>query len=183
MLDDTDWQVREAVALTLEELGEQTSPGPLVARLRDENTIRREPAQMPGKQLHPDILHSLPFTPQRAMQIKVMSERYQLQESIGRGGMATIYRGRDLQMDRVVAIKVLREVYNINPKFVLRFQLEAKAASLLQHPNIVQVYDYGQTEGKYYIVMGLDRSEEHTSELQSHSDLVCRLLLEKKKTR
>ncbi len=155
MLDDTDWQVHEAVALTLEELGEQTSPGPSVARLRDENTIGREVAQMPGKQLHPDILPSLPFTPQRAMQIKVMGERYQLQESIGRGGMATIYRGRDLQMDRVVAIKVLREVYNINPKFVQRFQLEAKAASALTHPNIVQVYDYGQTEGKYYIVMEL----------------------------
>jgi serine/threonine-protein kinase len=155
MLDDTDWQVHAAVALTLEELGEQTSQGPLVTRLRDENTIGREVAQMPGKQLHPDILPSLPFTPQRAMQIKVMGERYQLQESIGRGGMATIYRGRDLQMDRVVAIKVLREVYNINPKFVQRFQLEAKAASALTHPNIVQVYDYGQTEGKYYIVMEL----------------------------
>src|SRR5713101_6203145 len=155
MLDDTDWQVHEAVALTLEELGEQTSPGPSVARLRDENTIGREAAQMPGKQSHPDVLPSLPFTPQRAMQIKVMGERYQLQESIGRGGMATIYRGRDLHMDRVVAIKVLREVYNINPKFVLRFQLEAKAASALQHPNIVQVYDWGQTEGKYYIVMEL----------------------------
>ena len=155
MLDDTDWQVHEAVALTLEELGEQTSQGPLVTRLRDENTIGREAAQMPGKQSHPDILPSLPFTPQRAMQIEVMGERYQLQDPIGRGGMATIYRGRDLQMDRVVAIKVLREVYNINPKFVQRFQLEAKAASALQHPNIVQVYDWGQTEGKYYIVMEL----------------------------
>jgi serine/threonine-protein kinase len=155
MLDDTDWQVHEAVALTLEELGEQTSQGPSVARLRDENTIGREATQMPGKQSHPDIPPSLPFTPQRAMQIEVMGERYQLQDPIGRGGMATIYRGRDLQMDRVVAIKVLREVYNINPKFVQRFQLEAKAASALQHPNIVQVYDWGQTEGKYYIVMEL----------------------------
>ncbi len=81
MRDDTDWQVHEAVALTLEELGEQTSQGPLVARSRDENAIEREAAQMPGKQSHPDILPSLPFTPQRAMQIKVMGERYQLQES------------------------------------------------------------------------------------------------------
>jgi len=155
MRDDTDWQVRAAVALTLEELGEQTSPGPLVTRLHDENTIGREAAQMPGKQLHPDILPSLPFTPQRAMQIKVMGERYQLQESIGRGGMSTIYRGRDLRMDRVVAIKVLREVYSTDAKFVARFQQEAKAASALQHPNIVQVYDYGQTDGNYYIVMEL----------------------------
>jgi serine/threonine-protein kinase len=69
--------------------------------------------------------------------------------------MATIYRGWDLKMERVVAIKVLRELYNTDAKFVARFQLEAKAASALQHPNIVQVYDYGQTDGKYYIVMEL----------------------------
>jgi serine/threonine-protein kinase len=58
-------------------------------------------------------------------------------------------------MDRVVAVKVLREVYSTDPKFVRRFQVEAKAASALQHPNIVQVYDYGQTDGNYYIVMEL----------------------------
>src|SRR5436305_9513571 len=56
-------------------------------------------------------------------------------------------------MERTVAIKVLREVYSSDPKFVTRFQQEPKAASSLQHPNIVQVYDYGQTEGNYFIVM------------------------------
>src|SRR5713226_2697881 len=89
------------------------------------------------------------------MQIEVLGERYQLQDPIGRGGMATIYRARDIRMDRVVAVKVLREVYSTDPKFVRRFQVEAKAASALQHPNIVQVYDYGQTDGNYYIVMEL----------------------------
>src|SRR5207245_371798 len=89
------------------------------------------------------------------MQIEVMGERYQLQNPIGRGGMATIYRGRDLRMDRVVAIKVLREVYDTHPKFVTRFQREAEAASALKHRNIVQVYDYGQTHGNYFIVMEL----------------------------
>src|SRR5437588_1110091 len=89
------------------------------------------------------------------MQIEVLGERYQLQDHIGRGGMATIYRGRDLRMDRVVAIKVLRDVYSTDPKFVTRFQREAKTASSLQHPNIVQVYDYGQTDGNYFIVMEL----------------------------
>ena len=73
--------------------------------------------------------------------------------------MATIYRGRDMRMDRVVAIKVLREVYSTDPKFVTRFQREAKAASALQHPNIVQVYDYGQSDGNYFIVMELDRRD------------------------
>ena len=89
------------------------------------------------------------------MQIEILGDRYQLQDPIGRGGMATIYRGRDMRMDRVVAIKVLREVYSTDPKFVTRFQREAKAASSLQHPNIVQVFDYGQTDGNYYIVMEL----------------------------
>src|SRR5712691_9901942 len=91
----------------------------------------------------------------RAMQIEVLGDRYQLQDPIGRGGMATIYRARDRRMDRVVAVKVLREVYSTDPKFVTRFQREAKAASALQHPNIVQVYNYGQTDGNYYIVMEL----------------------------
>ena len=67
--------------------------------------------------------------------------------------MATIHRGRDLRMERIVAIKILREVYSTDPKFVIRFQREAKAASSLQHPNIVQVYDYGQSDGNYFIVM------------------------------
>ena len=89
------------------------------------------------------------------MQIEVLGERYQLQNPIGRGGMATIYRGLDRRMDRVVAVKVLREAYSTDPKFVTRFQREARAASALQHPNIVQVYDYGQTDGNYFIVMEL----------------------------
>ena len=89
------------------------------------------------------------------MQIEVLGERYQLQDTIGRGGMAVIYRGRDLRMDRSVAIKILREAYSTDPKFVTRFQLEAKAASSLTHPNIVQVYDYGYTDGNYFIVMEL----------------------------
>jgi serine/threonine-protein kinase len=87
------------------------------------------------------------------MQLDVLGERYQIQDPIGRGGMATIYRGRDMRTDRIVAIKILREVYSTDPKFVTRFQREAKAASSLQHPNIVQVYDYGQSEGNYFIVM------------------------------
>src|SRR5258706_638394 len=89
------------------------------------------------------------------MQIEMLGERYQLQDPIGRGGMATIYRGLDLHMDHIVAIKVLRDVYSSDPKFVKRFELEARAASALQHPNIVQVYDYGLTDGNYFIVMEL----------------------------
>jgi serine/threonine protein kinase len=89
------------------------------------------------------------------MQFELLDDRYQLQEPIGRGGMATIYCGWDIRMDRIVAIKMLREVYSTDPKFVACFQREARLVSALQHPNIVQVYDYGQTNGNYYTVMEL----------------------------
>src|SRR6266849_31992 len=104
---------------------------------------------------HGEGTQIIPCAQMRNMPIEVLGERYQIGDAIGRGGMATIYRGQDIRMDRVVAIKVLREVYSTDPKFVRRFQVEAKAASSLQHPNIVQVYDYGQTDGNYYIVMEL----------------------------
>jgi serine/threonine protein kinase len=104
-------------------------------------------------------------------QIEVLGDRYLLQSRIGSGGMATIYRARDLQMDRVVAVKVLREVYSADPKFVARFQREARAASALKHPNIVQVYDYGQTDGNYYIVMELIEGTDLRSYLCSHNVL------------
>ncbi|HEY8324367.1 MAG TPA: protein kinase [Ktedonobacterales bacterium] len=85
---------------------------------------------------------------------EIIGGRYRLEEPIGRGGMATIFKAVDEQMmDRLVAVKVLREVYSNDPKFVTRFQREARAASALQHPNIVQVFDYGQSAESYYIVM------------------------------
>jgi eukaryotic-like serine/threonine-protein kinase len=104
-------------------------------------------------------------------QIEVLGDRYLLQSRIGSGGMATIHRARDLQMDRTVAVKVLREVFSTDPKFVARFQREARTASALKHPNIVQVYDYGQTDGKYYIVMELIEGTDLRSYLCSHTVL------------
>ena len=73
---------------------------------------------------------------------EILGGRYELMEPIGRGGMATIYRARDRRMNRVVAVKVLREVYSTDRKFITRFKMEAEAASSLTHPNIVQVFDY-----------------------------------------
>jgi eukaryotic-like serine/threonine-protein kinase len=104
-------------------------------------------------------------------QIEVLADRYLLQSRIGSGGMATIHRAWDLQMDRIVAVKVLREVFSTNRTFVARFQREARAASALQHPNIVQVYDYGQTDGNYYIVMELIEGTNLQSYLYSHEVL------------
>jgi tetratricopeptide (TPR) repeat protein len=96
-----------------------------------------------------------PPGPYAPSQIEALGHRYQLEDLIGRGGMAMIYRGRDRHMDRVVAVKVLSKVYSTDPEFVTRFQFEAKAASAFRHPNIVQVYDYGQSDGYYFIVMEL----------------------------
>jgi len=104
-------------------------------------------------------------------QIEVLGDRYLLQSRIGSGGMATIYRARDLQVDRIVAVKVLREIYSTDKKFVARFQREARAASALNHPNIVQVYDYGQTDGNYYIVMELIEGTDLRTYLSSHNVL------------
>ncbi|HEY7779476.1 MAG TPA: protein kinase [Ktedonobacterales bacterium] len=87
------------------------------------------------------------------MDVEILGDRYDLQGPVGRGGMATIYRAVDLRMGRTVAVKILREAYSNDPKFVTRFQREARAASMLQHPNIVQVFDYGQSGEAYYIVM------------------------------
>lgn len=84
-----------------------------------------------------------------------LGNRYQLQDPIGRGLMSTINRGWDTQMQRGVAIKVLREVYITDPKFVRRFQREAEVMYSLHHPNTVQVYDYGQADGNYFMVMEL----------------------------
>ena len=85
----------------------------------------------------------------------LLGNRYQLQEPVGRGLMAIVYRGIDIRTDHVVAIKVLREVYSSDPKFARRFQKEAEVISSLQHPNIVQIYDSGQADGTYFTVMEL----------------------------
>jgi serine/threonine-protein kinase len=84
---------------------------------------------------------------------EVIGDRYELLDAIGRGGMATIYRALDPRMGSTVAVKNLREVDSSDPKFVTRFKREANAASALQHPNIVQVFDFGQSNGNYFIVM------------------------------
>ena len=82
-----------------------------------------------------------------------ISDRYQIIKSIGEGGMANVYLAYDTILDRNVAVKVLRGDLSSDEKFVRRFQREALAASSLTHPNIVEVYDVGEVNGEYYIVM------------------------------
>ena len=82
-----------------------------------------------------------------------INDRYEIIKSIGEGGMANVYLGHDTILDRNVAIKILRGDLANDEKFVRRFQREALSASSLAHPNIVEMYDVGEDDGTYYIVM------------------------------
>ncbi len=82
-----------------------------------------------------------------------VNSRYEIIKTIGEGGMANVYLARDIILDRNVAIKVLRGDLASDEKFVRRFQREALSASSLSHPNIVEIYDVGEDDGDYYIVM------------------------------
>jgi serine/threonine protein kinase len=80
---------------------------------------------------------------------------YQITKSLGRGAMGEVYQARDLRLGRDVAIKVLRPELASDSERLSRFEQEARAASALNHPNIVHIYDVGETEGHHYIVMEL----------------------------
>jgi len=82
-----------------------------------------------------------------------INDRYEVRKLIGEGGMANVYLGYDIILERDVAIKVLRGDLSDDEKFVRRFRREAQNASLLNHPNIVQIYDVGEDDGNFYIVM------------------------------
>lgn len=83
----------------------------------------------------------------------LLNNRYRLEHRLGSGGMAVVYRGRDLTLERTVAIKVLREDFSSDQAFRDRFHQEAKAAANLTHPNIVTVHDFGLDAGRLFIVM------------------------------
>ena len=84
---------------------------------------------------------------------KILGGRYEILEEIGKGGMAVVYKARCRRLNRIVAIKVLREDLTENEEFVKRFNVEAQAAASLTHPNIVSVYDVGKEGEIHYIVM------------------------------
>ena len=84
---------------------------------------------------------------------KIFGGRYEVLERIGAGGMAIVYKAKDLLLNRVVTIKVLREQFVTDEDFIRRFRREAQSAASLSHPNIVSVYDVGKEEDTEYIVM------------------------------
>ncbi len=84
---------------------------------------------------------------------RIYSGRYELTHLVARGGMAQVYRAVDRQLDRPVALKVLFPELSVDKTFVERFRREAQAAANLSHPNIVPVFDWGEDDGAYFIVM------------------------------
>jgi serine/threonine-protein kinase len=83
----------------------------------------------------------------------ILSNRYLLEQRLGSGGMAMVYRARDLMLERTVAIKILRKSFTDIPEFRERFRQEAKAAANLSHPNIVTIHDFGLDSNQLFIVM------------------------------
>ncbi len=85
----------------------------------------------------------------------MIGDRYEILEKIGTGGMSDVYKAKDHKLNRFVAVKVLKQEFSENANFVSKFRVEAQAAAGLMHPNIVNVYDVGEEQDIYYIVMEL----------------------------
>ena len=85
----------------------------------------------------------------------ILDDRYEIVEVVGTGGMSTVYKAKDLRLQRCVALKVLKSEFSNDMNFVSKFRVEAQASAALSHPNIVNVYDVCEDDGKYFIVMEL----------------------------
>ena len=85
----------------------------------------------------------------------ILADRYEIIKKVGNGGMATVYKAKDTILNRFVAVKILRDEFTTDQEFIKRFEAEAQAAASITHPNIVSVYDVGNQDNLYYIVMEL----------------------------
>lgn len=113
---------------------------------------------------------------------EALSQRYEILEKVGLGGMATVYKAKDRKTGRLVALKVPQERFLGDPRFVRRFHREAEVLTRMDHPNIVKVYDHGQVEGVHYIAMefldgeGLDKLiEERRLSLRQAAAILARV--------
>jgi len=84
---------------------------------------------------------------------RILNNRYQINKKIGKGGMAVVYEATDLMLNRKVAVKVLRSEHVADKNFIKKFQQEAQAVARISHPNVVSIFDIGQDEDYYYLVM------------------------------
>ena len=103
-----------------------------------------------------------------------LNDRYEVTSHVARGGMADVYQGKDTLLNRTVAIKVLHSQFSSDEAFVKRFRREAQAAANLSHPNIVGIYDWGQAQGTYFIVMELVDGRSLRDVLKSEGALLPR---------
>ncbi|GGM96996.1 serine/threonine protein kinase [Thermus composti] len=115
-------------------------------------------------------------------EVQVLSQRYELLEKVGVGGMATVYKAKDKKTGRLVALKIPQERFLGDPRFVRRFHREAEVLSRMDHPNIVKVYEHGQVDGVHFIAMeflegeGLDRLiEERRLNLHQAAAILARV--------
>src|SRR5947208_3190592 len=112
------------------------------------------------------------------MSATLISDRYELGERLGSGGMSSVYKATDRVLERTVAVKILAEHLSDDEKFVARFRREALAVARLIHPNIVQVYDTGVDEGRHYIVMEYVEGRSGAQLLHSRGRLSAEVAVE-----
>jgi len=115
-------------------------------------------------------------------EVQSLSQRYEVLEKVGVGGMATVYKAKDKRTGHLVALKVPQERFVGDPRFVRRFHREAEVLARMDHPNIVKVYDHGQVDGVHFIAMefldgeGLDRLiEERRLNLKQAAAILARV--------
>ncbi|MCD6405765.1 MAG: SUMF1/EgtB/PvdO family nonheme iron enzyme [Planctomycetes bacterium] len=89
----------------------------------------------------------------------LLSGKYRIEEEIGRGGMGVVYRGVHIVMGKRVAIKVISPLFSADPKFLEMFKAEARALAAFRHENVLTVHDFGESDGRYYLVMELLEGE------------------------
>ena len=104
---------------------------------------------------------------------ELLKDRYRLERTLGRGGMAAVWLGHDEVLDRPVAVKVLSDTISGDPGFVARFRREARTAAALTHPNLVGVYDYSEENERPYLVMQFVPGED-LAERQERGEMVDR---------
>jgi len=104
---------------------------------------------------------------------ELLKDRYRLERTLGRGGMAAVWLGHDERLDRQVAVKVLSDTIAGDPGFVARFRREARTAASLSHPNLVGVYDYSDEGERPYLVMQFVPGENLAARLERGEDVDC----------
>ena len=108
------------------------------------------------------------------MESKIIASRYELLERVGMGGMAVVYKAKDIMLNRFVAVKILREEFKENADFIHRFKIESQAAASLSHQNIAQIYDVGEENGIHYIVMEFLEGETLKKYIDSKGGMISR---------